>query len=128
MGHLLKSLLAIVFLVSVSVGELTEDLRSIGVPALSAEFLDSTIVVSLSGSLAQGDSLLKHYGGVFFTVVDSIIGGWDICGISVELEEAVLIFRRCDMVILLDKLAVVTEDEIIADWILNHTRVIRNPN
>ncbi len=126
MGFLLKSLFMIAFLVSVSVGELSEDLRSIGVPVLSAELQDSMIIISISGSLAQGDSLLKHYGGIFYTVTDSIIGGWDICGISVEIEEATLIFRRSDMLLMFEHVSEIEDDEVIADWVLNHTRVFRD--
>ncbi len=126
MGFLLKSLFVIAFLVSVSFGELAEDLRSIGVPALSAELQDTMIVISMSGSLAQGDSLLKHYGGIFYTVTDSIIGGWDICGISVEIDEATLVFQKSDMVLMFEQLSEIDNDEVIADWVLNHTRVFRD--
>ena len=126
MEFLLKSLFVTVFLVSVSFGELAEDLRSIGVPALSAELQDTMIVISMSGSLAQGDSLLKHYGGIFYSVTDSIIGGWDICGISVEIEEAILVFRKSDMVLMFEQLSEIDNEEVIADWVLNHTRVFRD--
>lgn len=117
-------MLILAFVSAASAG-LTDDLIGIGVPALSAELRDSVIVVGISGSLAQGDSLLKHYGGVFMTVVDSIAGGWDVYGINVELEEATLMFRRCDMMLLVEQMAELDSDEVIADWILNRTRVIR---
>jgi hypothetical protein len=126
MEFLLKSLFVTVFLVSVSFGELAEDLRLIGVPVLSAELQDTMIVISMSGSLAQGDSLLKHYGGIFYSVADSIIGGWDICGISVEIDEATLVFRRSDMLLMFEQLSEIDNDEVIADWVLNHTRVFRD--
>lgn len=122
----MKSLFVTVFLVSVSFGELAEDLRLIGVPVLSAELQDTMIVISMSGSLAQGDSLLKHYGGIFYSVADSIIGGWDICGISVEIDEATLVFRRSDMLLMFEQLSEIDNDEVIADWVLNHTRVFRD--
>ena len=123
---MLKSLLVITILVSVSFGELAEDLRSIGVPVLSAELQDSMVIISISGTLTQGDSLLKHYGGVFYTVTDSIIGGWDICGIIVEIEEATLVFRRNDMLLMFEQLSEIDDDEVLADWVLNHTRVFRD--
>ena len=125
-GVPVKSLFVIAFLAFVSFAELSSDLRLIGVPALSAELQDTMIVISMSGSLTQGDSLLKHYGGIFYSVTDSIIEGWDICGISVEIEEATLVFQRSDMILMFEQLSEIENDEVIADWVLNHTRVFRN--
>ena len=122
----MRIVFVITFFASVSFGELTEDLRLIGVPALSAELQDTTVVISMSGSLAQGDSLLKHYGGIFYSITDSIIGGWDVCGIIVEIEEATLVFQESDMILLFEQLSEIDNDEVIADWVLNHTRVFRN--
>ena len=102
-----------------------DDLDLLGVPVISAEIGDSMLVVTMAGSLAEGDSLLKHYGGVFFTLVDSIAGGWDVYGLEVRLEEANLVFRRCDMMQMLIELSDSTDDEIIADWVLSNTRVFR---
>jgi hypothetical protein len=103
------------------------DLQELGVPVIDVQLSDSMVVVGLAGSLAEGDSLLKYYGGVFFTVVDSIVSGWEVRGIQVSLEEADLIFRRCDMLLMLDEIAFSTAgDEQIADWVLNHTRVFRH--
>lgn len=104
---------------------ITDDLDILGVPVISAEIGDSMLVVTMAGSLAEGDSLLKHYGGVFFTLVDSIAAGWDVYGLEVRLEEANLVFRRCDMMQMLIELRDLTDDEIIADWVLNNTRVFR---
>ncbi|MBN2588023.1 MAG: hypothetical protein JXR55_12085, partial [Candidatus Fermentibacteraceae bacterium] len=86
---------------------------------------DDMLVVEMSGSLSEGDSLLKHYGGVFYTAVDSILAGWDVVGIAVRLDEATLVFRREDMLRMFDWISETTEDEAIAEWVLNHTRVIR---
>ena len=122
----MRIVFVITFFASVSFGELTEDLRLIGVPALSAELQDTTVVISMSGSLAQGDSLLKHYGGIFYLITDSIIGGWDVCGIIVEIEEATLVFQESDMILLFEQLSEIDNDEVIADWVLNHTRVFRD--
>ena len=119
--------LTFILLLSVSLlaADITDDLVSIGVPAHFSEFRDSVIVVGISGSLAEGDSLLKHYGGIFFTVIDSISTGWDVCGINVQLQEATLMFRRCDMFLLVEEMATIDNDEVIAEWVLNRTRVVR---
>jgi len=85
------------------------------------------LVVSMSGSLAEGDSLLKHYGGVFFAAMDSIVAGWDIIGIAVELDEATLVFQKRHMTQMFLWITETTDDESIAEWVLNHTRVIRGP-
>ena len=114
-------------IISVSMGEICSDLQVIGVPVHSAYLQDGMLVVSMSGSLAEGDSLLKHYGGVFFVTVDSILAGWDVCGIAVELDEATLVFRMCDMIQLFEWISESSDDEAIAEWVLNHTRVIRDP-
>ena len=109
-----------------STAGIVEDLQSIGVPVLSAETNDSMLVVTMTGSLSEGDSLLKNYGGVFFTLVDSITGGWDVCGVQVCLEEADLIFRRIDMFEMLTEVANLADDDIIADWVLDNTRVFHH--
>lgn len=122
----MKAMLSVLLIISVSVGEICSDLRTIGVPVHSAYLQDSMLVVSISGSLAEGDSLLKHYGGIFFVAVDSIVAGWDVCGIAVELEEATLVFQMCDMIQLFEWISEGDDDEAIAEWVLNHTRVIRD--
>jgi len=105
--------------------DLLSDLTAAGVPADSVYMLDTMLVVEMSGSLSEGDSLLKHYGGVFYTYVDSMIAGWDVMGIAVRLEEATLVFPRSDMLRMLDWISESAGDEAIADWVLNHTRVVR---
>ncbi len=119
-------MLPVLMIISVSAGEMCSDLQSIGVPAHSAYLQDSMLVVSMSGSLAEGDSLLKHYGGVFFVGVDSIVAGWDIFGIAVELDEATLVFQKCDMIQLFEWISESSDDEAIAQWVLNHTTVVRH--
>lgn len=104
---------------------LAEDLQRIGIPVTGVQLSDSMVVVGMEGTLAEGDSLLKYYGGVFFTVVDSISCGWEVRGIDVRLPEADLVFRRCDMLLMLDEVALAADDAEIADWVLNHTRVFR---
>ena len=117
--------LLLLFLFQVLPADICSDLRSLGVPADSASVQDGMLVVLMDGSLAEGDSLLKHYGGVFYTAVDSILGGWEVCGIAVELPEATLVFSRSRMLEMFDWISSLSDDEAIADWVLNHTRVIR---
>ena len=117
--------LLLLFLFQVLPADICSDLRSLGVPADSAAVQDGMLVVLMDGSLAEGDSLLKHYGGVFYTAVDSILGGWEVCGIAVELPEATLVFSRSRMLEMFDWISSLSDDEAIADWVLNHTRVIR---
>ena len=127
MSFSLKAIIAVILITSVAAGEIIFDLRSIGVPVHSTRMQDSMLVVSMSGSLAEGDSLLKHYGGVFFTAMDSIVAGWNIFGIVVELDESTLVFQKRDMIRMLEWVSESSDDESIAEWVLNHTRVIRNP-
>ena len=105
--------------------DICSDLVEIGVPAGSAVLLDSMLVIQMNGSLSQGDSLLKHYGGVFYTAVDSILAGWEVVGIAVRIDEATLVFGRGDMLSMFEWISDSTGDEAIAEWVLNHTRVIR---
>ncbi len=125
MSYSLKIVLSVILLTSVSIGDIGSDLRLIGVPVLNSSMQDSMLVISMSGSLIEGDSLLKHYGGVFFTAVDSILAGWDVCGIAVELDEAMLVFQVSDMIRLFEWVSESSDDNAIAEWVLNRTRVIR---
>lgn len=121
----MKLILLVLLSVSLSYGDLESDLLEVGVPVISAEISDSMLVVEMSGTLAQGDSLLKHYGGVFYTALDSIASGWDVCGIAVKIDQATLVFLRSHMIEMLQWISESTDDEAIAEWVLNHTRVIR---
>lgn len=116
---------AFIALTATALGDIGSDLAEIGVPVRSAELNDSMLVVEMSGCLSRGDSLLKHYGGVFYTAVDSILAGWDVVGIAVRIEEATLVFRRDDMFRMFDWISNTTGEEAIAEWVLNNTRVIR---
>lgn len=106
-------------------GDIGSDLEEIGVPVRSAVLNDSMLVVEMEGHLSRGDSLLKHYGGVFYTAVDSILAGWEVVGVAVRIEEATLVFRRDDMFRMFDWISDTTGEEAIAAWVLNNTRVIR---
>ncbi|MCD4775260.1 MAG: hypothetical protein K8S15_04320 [Candidatus Aegiribacteria sp.] len=123
----MKAIFVTILITSVAACEICSDLQAIGVPVHSAFLQDSMLVVSMSGSLAEGDSLLKHYGGVFFAAMDSIVAGWDIIGIAVELDEATLVFQKRHMTQMFLWITETTDDESIAEWVLNHTRVIRGP-
>lgn len=120
-----KAGFAMVLAAAVCIADICSDLNAAGVPATSARLTDSMLVVEMSGSLSMGDSLLKHYGGVFYTAVDSILEGWEVIGIAVRLEEATLVFRRSDMLRMFGWITDATGDEAIAEWVLNHTRVLR---
>ncbi len=122
----MKIMLTVLLIIAVSAGEICFDLQTIGVPVHSAYLQDSMLVVSMSGSLTEGDSLLKHYGGIFFVAVDSIVAGWDVFGIAVELDEATLVFLKSDMILLFEWITESSDDEAIAGWVLNHTRVVRD--
>ncbi len=115
----------LIVLSAVSRADIKRDLLDVGVPATDARVEDSMLVVDMPGSLAQGDSLLKHYGGVFYTAVDSILAGWDVLGIAVHIDDATLLFTRRDMLTMFSRVNDSTDDEAIADWVLNHTRVLR---
>ena len=104
-------------------GDVVDDLLSKGIPTMSAFAGDTTFAVEIQGSLAQGDSLLKHYGGIFFVLADSIAAGWDVVGLRVYISEAVLVFDRADMYIALNQIRDGTPENVVALWILEHTLV-----
>ncbi|MFO8183843.1 MAG: hypothetical protein R6U39_06675 [Candidatus Aegiribacteria sp.] len=116
---------ALVAIASTVPGDIGSDLAEVGVPVSSVELTDSMLVVEMSGCLSRGDSLLKHYGGVFYTAVDSILAGWDVVGIAVRIDQATLVFGRDDMFRMFDWISDATGEEAIAEWVLNNTRVIR---
>lgn len=102
---------------------IVEDLRSIGVPALSATVLDTAVVIGIEGSLVEGDTLLKRYGGVVFTVVDSILSGWPVKGICVDIPGSRLRLTGSDLDAAIVMMGEGCTDDRTASWILDHTRV-----
>ncbi|MBC8428876.1 MAG: hypothetical protein H8D05_01390 [FCB group bacterium] len=117
-------ILFLIFMLASASADILDDLRSIDIPVNDVVVTDSVIFITMDGLLVEGDSLLKHYGGVFFTVIDSIAMGWEIRGLQVEISEAVLVFRLQDMISIISLIASSTEsDDAIADWILSRTRV-----
>ncbi len=126
-GGFLK--LALVFLCAVSlfaVGSVVEDCVSRGIPVSSALLTEDLLTVEMSGSLAMGDSLLKHYGGVFFLLADSIADGWPVVGLQVDIPGASLILFREDVFSAVERMQQGLSEEVLASWILEHTWVTRN--
>jgi hypothetical protein len=122
-GNVRYWILVLAFPLLYARGDVVDDLLSLGVPAVSAFAGDSTLAVEIEGSLAQGDSLLKHYGGIFFLLADSIGAGWDVVGLRVYISGAVLVFDRSDMYTALGQIRNGTPDSAVALWILEHTLV-----
>ncbi len=103
-----------------------EDCLSKGLPVTSAVLSEDLFTVEMEGSLAEGDSLLKHYGGVFFILADSISGGWPIAGLQVDIPGASLILFRDDVFSAVERMQQGLSEEVLAGWILEHTWVTRN--
>ena len=118
-------LLVAVF-ISVSSGSLVEDCAGRGIPVSSALLTEELLTVEMSGSLAMGDSLLKHYGGVFFLLADSIASGWSVVGLQVNIPGASLILFREDVFSAVERMQQGLSEEVLASWILEHTWVTRN--
>ncbi len=102
---------------------LLDDLNSLGIPADSVSLADTTLVISMQGSLSEGDTLLKRYGGVFYTLLDSIAAGWPVVGLAVDIPGSRLRICREDVLEAAMKAAGGESDEGIATWVLEHTRV-----
>lgn len=103
-----------------------EDCISRGLPVSSAVLSEDLFTVEMEGSLAEGDSLLKHYGGVFFIFADSISAGWPIAGLQVDIPGASLILFRDDVFSAVERMQQGLSEEVLAGWILEHTWVTRN--
>lgn len=103
-----------------------DDCLSKGIPVSSALLSDEIFIVEMDGSLAQGDSLLKHYGGVFFLLADSIASGWSVVGLQVDIPGASLILFREDVFSAVERMQQGLSEEVLAGWILEHTWVTRS--
>jgi len=112
-------------LLSTAASEMAQDLRARGVPVASVELGDTTLVVVMDGSLAEGDTLLKRYGGVFFALLDSVASGWPVVGLSVDIPGSRLRLLRVDFCEALVQIGNGTPDDRVALWVLEHTRVFR---
>lgn len=118
-------LMALCFAVSSS-ADIVEDCAIRGIPVRSAELSEELLTVQMEGSLAMGDSLLKHYGGVFFLLADSIAAGWPVVGLQVDIPGASLILFREDVFSAVERMQQGLDESVLAGWILEHTWVNRN--
>lgn len=103
--------------------DMAGDLQSRGIPVSQTVLDDTSLVVTMEGSLADGDTLLKRYGGVFFCLLDSISAGWPIVGLYVDIPGSTLGFLRVDMYEAVSQMQGGGNDEAVALWVLQHTRV-----
>lgn len=123
----MKKASLIAFLWAVTAGaNLVEDCSLRGIPVISAETTEDLLTLQMEGSLASGDSLLKHYGGVFFLLADSIAAGWPVLGLQVDIPGASLILFREDVFSAVERMQQGLEESVLAGWILEHTWVSRN--
>lgn len=106
--------------------DLVEDCSLQGIPVNSFAVTEEMLTVQMDGSLAMGDSLLKHYGGVFFLLADSIAAGWPILGLQVDIPGASLILFREDVFSAVERMQQGLDESVLAGWILEHTWVNRN--
>ena len=111
---------------SIAFGDATGDCLSRGLPVSSTLLTDDLFLVEMEGSLSQGDSLLKHYGGVFFILSDSIASGWPIVGLQVDIPGASLILFNEDVFSAVERMQQGLSEDVLAGWILEHTWVNRN--
>lgn len=102
-----------------------EDCSSIGLPVVAAELSNELFLVEMEGSLAEGDSLLKHYGGLFFLFADSIASGWPIVGLQVDISGASLILFQEDVFSAVERMQQGLSEEMLAGCILEHTWVTK---
>lgn len=106
--------------------DLAEDCVRKGIPVLSACLEEDILIIDMEGSLSNGDSLLKHYGGVFFILADSIAAGWPVVGLQVNISEASLILFKEDVFSAVERMQQGLDETVLAGWILEHTWVSRN--
>lgn len=82
------------------------------------------LVVGMDGSLAEGDSLLKHYGGVFYLAADSVAAGWPVVGLRVGIDGAFLRLGAEDMLDALRRIREGYPEGQVVEMILGHTYVV----
>ena len=114
----------IVLCVAASFAGPYEDLLARGVPVRSVTTDEDNFLVEINGSLSLGDSLLKHYGGTFFLLLDSIAAGWPLMSLEVRISGASLILFREDVFEALSLMGRGAEEEALASWVLEHTWVV----
>lgn len=121
--------LAVLLLMALSISafsSVVDDCLARGLPVSSTLLTEELFIVEMDGSLARGDSLLKHYGGVFFLLADSIAAGWSVVGLQVDIPGASLILFRGDVFSAVERMQQGLSEEVLAGWILEHTWVTRS--
>lgn len=103
-----------------------EDLLARGIPVTAVSTNEASFLVEINGSLSRGDSLLKHYGGTFFLLLDSIAAGWPLMSLEVRISGASLILFREDVFEALSLMGRGAEEEALASWVLEHTWVVHS--
>lgn len=121
-----KQFLILFLLSSLALCGIVEDCNFRGIPVHSAVLSEGILTVGMDGSLAMGDSLLKHYGGVFFILADSIGAGWPVVGLQVDIPGASLILFQEDVFNAVERMQQGLDESVLAGWILEHTWVDRN--
>ena len=86
-----------------------------------ASLADTVLLVQMHGSLAEGDLLLKHYGGVCYALLDSIAAGWPVVELRIGIDDVVLVLRRRYLLEAIDQIVSGAPDEETGLWILEHT-------
>jgi hypothetical protein len=126
-GGLLKiTVLSILCVCCTAFCGVVEDCSVLGIPVYSSVLSEELLTVQMEGSLAMGDSLLKHYGGIFFLLADSIAVGWPIVGLQVDIPGASLILFREDVFSAVERMQQGLSESVLAGWILEHTWVTRS--
>lgn len=121
----MKTAIVLLAICGAAFSGVVEDLALRGIPATSAVIGEELLTVEMEGSLAMGDSLLKHYGGVFFLLADSIAAGWPVLGLQVDIPGASLILFREDVFSAVERMQQGLDEAVLAGWILEHTWVTR---
>ena len=127
-GARVRFLLLLFVSFSVCFADPLADLLERGVPARSALVGEEALLIEITGSLSRGDSLLKHYGGAFFLLLDSIAGGWPLMGLEVRIPGSSLVLFREDVFEALSLLGRGADEQALASWVLEHTWVIHLEN
>ena len=122
----MKVCFLVVAIVAVSFAGPREDLLARGVPVQTVTTDGNTFLVEIEGSLSQGDSLLKHYGGTFYLLLDSIAAGWPLMSLEVRISGAALILFREDVFEALSLMGRGAEEESLASWVLEHSWVVHS--
>jgi hypothetical protein len=123
--RLLPVLILMCLFPSSASSDMAQDLRARGLPVGSVLLEDTSLVVSMEGSLAEGDTLLKRYGGVFLALLDSVGAGWPVVGLCVDIPGSRLKLLQADLYDAVMQIREGEPDDRVALWVLEHTRVFR---